>query len=268
MPEEERADSPGANPPVSPQIDEDKLGAAIAKGLAAERAAERQRELESQPVTRPVIQAAPTTEHEPTPQEIAAAINAGEGEKVAALLEQRDRIRDARRVAQANASVAEGVAAIGELAEAAVANDPVYGKYKAEVRAEMAKLRQNFPQAVITASHWKEAVNVIAGRHRDDLINEAKESALRASREAPQDTPVGSAGRGATSSSAEPATLHEAFGDGFTKIFNDKARAFGGRSEEEEVRRMGYRGGLKEYFKERREMEAYAAEHPSLGLDE
>lgn len=280
------------NPEVkaeAPVINEDKLAASIAKGVAESIKAARAQDAPTQaPVTAAISPAAPA----PLPQmvsddEIDAAIEAGDKAKVRELRQRQRLAQDAHRRRELETTLAPGLAAINQLSESEVKADPYFKKYEKEVRQLISEVPNG---QIVTAQMWREALNMVKGRHADEIAEEKYEERVRQQREAAAaPAPAGRAPLAAPEEK-ELETLTEAFGAGFKARFAEKQRTVGGRSEDAEVAEFDkwFRAKMpqdhvnvddkgrptkfkrietvKDYIKEAREIEAIAAEDPSLGL--
>jgi hypothetical protein len=283
MPDEEVKTEPKVEtPPAAPAIDNDKLAAGIADGVI--KGMKALRETEQQPV----VVDRPAAIVDVDPDEIEAAREAGDKEKVRNLTRQQ-RLADQQRYERSvEEQIGQGRAAIGQLAEQAVANDTYFKKYEGEVRKAMADFVRQNPKALVTPEHWKAALRLVKGDHADDIAREAVETSKRQARD---DSPApGAPGGGrdiAPPDDREPTTLAEEFGPAFQQRFKEKQRAVGTRSEDEEVRQFdrAFRAKMPNeigadgkatkrkpvetvagYLAERREIQKIAEEDPSLGL--
>ena len=156
-------------------------------------------------------------------------------------------------------------------------------KFHAEVK-QLIKDNVESKGNIATVDHWRKAVAMVYGEHADEIEVEKRETWLRQSREKPEGIEPGQGGKG-DDEEHESSTIAEEFqAPKFRDAWRDKARAKGGLNEDVEVRALnmgiktgrllGENGkpvreyGVKEFLKERREMQRYADENPSLGLDE
>lgn len=272
--------------PVTAAVDEEKLAAAIAKGLSADRAA-RDEALKADRTAPPVVTApAPLPPIEDvSDDEIEAAREAGDKSRVRELTAKQRKAMQTRLERETDAKLAIGVAAINQLSEQVVANDPWFKKYEREVRGAMDEFRTRNPGVIVTAEHWKAALRLVKGDHTDEIQKETREETIRQQREASAPATPGSDRTPAGEpEEKEYKNLVEAFGPGFEARFREKQRTVGTRTEDEEVRMMDrwFRNKMpvdpttkqkhkpietaKDYIKEAQEMEKIAAEDPSLGL--
>lgn len=275
--------------PVTAAVDEEKLAAAIAKGLSADRAAREEALKAERPATSAPAPLPPI--EDVSDDDIEAAREAGDKTKVRELTAKQRKAMQAKLERETDAKLAIGVAAINQLSEQSVAGDPWFKKYEREVRSAMAEWQARNPGAIATADHWKAALRLIKGDHTDDIQKETREETIRQQREASAPAaPGGDRTPASEPEEKEYKNLTEAFGPGFEARFREKQRTVGTRTEDEEVRMMDrwFRNKMpnnfaardekgnptkhkpvetaKDYIKEAQEIDKIAAEDPSLGL--
>lgn len=157
-------------------------------------------------------------------------IDAWHDQKIAAL--RRDHIDPLRGT---------GFNALGDLTkEVAIAKLPHYKKYQKEIDAIVDQLPAETklsPQAYVMAH------DAVVGRHHDELTAEAKEAWAR-SQTTPADagTPGGTTGRDTGGGKGKLPTVEEMFGVDAAEALRSK-----GVDGDQWARRMGYKGGWKEY---------------------
>ena len=202
-------------------------------------------------------------------ESIAAAMASGDQAEVTRLLKQQ-RAADRQRQDQEIARITEaGGAAIGSIAQLSADKLPYYsGKYKKLIDERMETFRENNPGAILTPAHWKAAHDLVVGENISDIQTADREEAIRKSRE-PDPALIPAGGRlDLEPEEREPENLAQVLGGDWKKEFRVKQRAVGGRSDDEELRKLGIMGGLKEFVGVRKQMEAIEDEtNGSLGLD-
>lgn len=276
---------PAAETPV---INEDKLAASIAKGVAESIKAARQSDAPQEAaVTNPPVAALPPLPQGPSDDDIDAAIEAGDKTRARDLRKQQRLAEQARLNREVDQKIAPGLHAINQLSENEVKGDPYFKRYEKEIRSLIGQLPQG---TLVTGEHWRHALNMVKGNHTDEIAEERYEERVRAARE--QAAAPAPAGRGTLAAPAEPEmeTLEDAFGAGFKQRLDMKKRAVGGRSDDEEVRLFDahFRSKMprnfmaldekgqptkfakietaKGYIAEALEIQKIAEEDPSLGL--
>lgn len=266
---------------AAPALDEDKIGAAIAKGLSAERREREEAERAAPPPPR--ISALPPIE-DVSDEEIEIAREAGDRAKVIALTRKQRLADQARYERSVDQRMSVGVQTLSELAEQSVSNDPFFKKYEREVRQKIGEFRAANPNALAGPDIWKAALDLVVGTHRLDIQRESREEAIRQARDPAPAAAAPTGGRNIEAEPEEPTTLDEELGTGFKKVFEIKQRSVRGRTHDEEVRlmdavfrekmpidpdtkkRRAPADTVADYLKERREMQKIAEEDPSFGL--
>lgn len=217
------------------------------------------------------------TSSEPAIEEVSEeaileAIEAGDRAKAAGLMRQQRRADAQKRERELAQIRGQGGAAFGSVAKMAAEKLPYYtGKFKKLIDAKIDDFRAANPGALILPEHYKTAHDMIVGENWEEIRAADRESEIRQSREreAAQSLEPGEAGRvvgGAVK--PEPVSLQEVLAGDWKAEFREKQRQVGGRSEEEELRRIGFRGGFKEFIETRKKMEAEdEATNGSFGLD-
>jgi hypothetical protein len=161
----------------------------------------------------------------------------------------------------------QGGAAISSVARVAAEQNPIYKKYKKEIDAEMDKFRQFNPGVIVTPEHYSAATEIVRGRHVEEEVNERIEEQRRQQREQ-EDALLPENQHVEAKPEKEPTTLKEALDVPDWSLFNEKTQAVGGRTPEEELRKMGFRGGLPDFLNTRKQMKATQDEVGSgMGLD-
>jgi hypothetical protein len=201
--------------------------------------------------------------------DIANAIEAGDKALVSKLLKQQ-RAADRQRADQEIQRITSaGGAAFGSVSRMAADKLPYYsGKYKKLIDEKVEQFQANNPGVMVTPEHYKAAHDIVVGENISDIQAADREEAIRKSRE-PDPALIPSGGRGEVEETEkEPENLAQVLGGDWKKEFRVKQRAVGGRSDDEELRKLGIVGGLKEFVGVRRQMEALEDEtNGSLGLD-
>lgn len=203
--------------------------------------------------------------------EEALAEAAASGDKVeyARLLKQQ-RAADRQRADQEIQRItAAGGAAFGSVSRMAADKLPYYtGKYKKLIDEKIEQFQTNNPGVMVTPEHYKAAHDIVVGENIADIQAADREEAIRKSRE-PEPSLIPSGGRGdIEETEREPENLSQVLAGDWKKEFRTKQRAVGGRSDDEELRKLDYRGGLKEFVQARKQMEAIEDETGgSFGLD-
>ena len=220
------------------------------------------REAESKPAPR----TEPATIVRPTEEELAEAVISGNKAEYARLLKLQ-RAADQQDNARAIGTLSTaGSAAIGSLARQAADRLPHYKRFKAEID----KMVDDYcasSGAVPDYGMYERAHSIVRGNHLDELISETAEETLRKARE-PEEPLIPEGRRGSVETEHEPTSLAEALAGDWKREFRVKQREIGGRSDDEELRKMGYGDGLKGFLADRKRVEALEDETKgTFGLD-
>jgi hypothetical protein len=244
----------------------ERIAAGVSGGLkpVMERLAERE-----QPVTQTRTEPAVTTIARPTEEQLAEALIDGNKQEYARLLKQQ-RAADQQENQRALAALSsQGGAAISSVSQSIAEQNPDYKRFKKEIDSEIASFRNANPGQIVTPEHLKIATEIVKSRHIDEIVNERIEEQRRQAREAedallPQNQHVES-----EREEKEPTSLAEALGTGdWKKEFREKSRGVGGRTDDEELRRMGFQNGLPDYLNQRKKISQIEDEVGSgMGLD-
>jgi hypothetical protein len=201
--------------------------------------------------------------------DIANAIEAGDKALVSKLLKQQ-RAADRQRADQEIQRITSaGGAAFGSVSRMAADKLPYYsGKYKKLIDEKVEQFQANNPGVMVTPEHYKAAHDIVVGENISDIQAADREEAIRKSRE-PDPALLPSGGRvDIEPEEREPENLAQVLGGDWKKEFRVKQRAVGGRSDDEELRKLQFNGGLKEFVAVRKQMEVLEDEtNGSLGLD-
>jgi hypothetical protein len=193
----------------------------------------------------------------PSEEDVAEAMVSGNKAEVTRLLKaQRAFDQNENRVALGNLS-SQGSAAIGSLAKQAAERLPRYRKYKSEIDQMVEGYVKN-TGAVPDFAMYERAHQIVSGQHIDDILSEDREETLRKARE-PEEPLLPEGGRrGAPAEPAEPTSLAEALAGDWSRdpFVRAKRNATHGRTDEEELRHMGFKGGLPDFLKTRKELDA------------
>lgn len=190
-----------------------------------------------------------------------------EGRSIAPLLRKRDQRRDAIQRREMDALRDAGGAAIGSAVRQAANSLQYYSRYKNEIDSMVAGHCQN-TGAVPTYEMYENAHKIVQANHITDLVNEGVEEKIRKAKAPEDDFSDGSRTAARSDQPKEASTLSEVLGTGdWQKEFRAKSRAFKNRTDDGELRAMGYQG--LEAFKERRKrLEVIDEEtNGTLGLD-
>jgi len=202
-------------------------------------------------------------------ESIAEAMAAGDTKEVTRLLKQQ-RAADRQRADQELARITSaGGAAFGSVSRMAADKLPYYsGKYKKLIDEKIEQFQANNPGVMITPDHYKAAHDIVVGENIADIQAADREEAIRKSRE-PDPALLPNGGRVVIEDEEkEPENLAQVLAGDWKKEFRVKQRAVGGRSDDEELRKLDYRGGLKEFVQARKQMDAIDEETSgSFGLD-
>lgn len=245
---------------------EDRLVAGLSAALpkAVERLSDQNRP--APVVTAP---AAVATLVAPAEEEIIAAIENGNKAEAARLMRLRDAAKEQAFDRKLGALSSQGGAAIGALARKAAEDLPHFKQFKKEISEKMDAFQAANPGVVPTYDHWKSARDIVVGEHMDEVLAADREETLRKAREPDPDlTPDNARLTGGGKQEEEPKSLAELLPGDWKNEFKPKSRAVGGRTDDEELRRMGFRGGFAEFAKARKEMNEIEEETGgSMGMD-
>lgn len=263
---------PEEDPKTPEEIQAERMSESIAAGvreamkpLVERVAAEREPE--------PVRQAAPAARVVPDSTSIDAEIDdaIANGRPVSGLLKKRDAIARASLERDVIDPIrAQGGAAIGSTArQLAAGNLSHYKKYKKEIDSMVSQWLNANPGAIESYDAYENAHRIVLGSHVDELLREDREEVIRQARETAAADLLPSGGRhDAEPEEKEATTLSELLAGDWKRELRAKGREGVPRTDDEELRKAGYKGGFKEFAADRKRMEAFEDEHPSLGLDQ
>lgn len=249
---------------------ERKLVERIANGVSAglkpaiEKLAEREPATPIQTRSEPV-----TTIARPTEEQLADALIDGNKQEYARLLKLQRQADEADRRRDLANLASQGGSAISSVSQSIAEQNPDYKRYKKEIDAEIATFRNANPGQIITPEHLKIATDIVKARHIDEIVNERIEEQRRQAREAEEALLPENQHHETEQEEKEPTSLAEALGTGdWKKEFREKSRGVGGRTDEEELRKMGFKNGLPDYLNRRKQVAAIEDEVGSgMGLD-
>lgn len=249
---------------------ERKLVERIANGVTAgmkpviERLAEREPSSPAPQRTEPTV----TTIARPTEEQLADALIDGNKAEYARLLKLQRQADEADRRRDLASLASQGGSAISSVSQSLAEQNPDYKRFKKEIDAEITTFRNANPGQIITPEHLKIATDIVKARHLDEIINERIEESRRQAREA-EEALVPENQHHEEHEEKVPSTLAEALGTGdWKKEFREKARGVGGRTDDEELRKMGFKNGLPDYINQRKRVEQIEDEVGSgMGLD-
>lgn len=203
----------------------------------------------------------------PTEEQLADALIDGNKAEYARLL-KLTRAADQQENQRTLANItSQGGAAINAVTQATVLQDPIYKKYKKEVDAEIAKFRNANPSVILTPEHYGIVMKMVRADHFDDEKNEWLEETRRSAREA-EEALLPNNSHVEQKEEKEPTSLVEALDVPDWKLFKEKQRGVGGRTEDEELRKMGFKKGLPDFLSTRKEVARIEEEVGSgMGLD-
>lgn len=185
--------------------------------------------------------------------EIDAAV--AEGKPISPLLRRRELATRQRMERELIDPIRQqGGAAIGSVAALAADKLPHYKRFKKDIDAYVREWQERNPGSIVTPDHYKYAHDIIVGQNTDSLLAEAREAAIRERDNPPDLTPTGRVVHDDTPKEAE--SLTDLLGGDWKKEFRQKSRAVGNRSDDEELAKMGFRGGFTEYRETRKLMES------------
>ena len=243
----------------------DRITAGVTAGVAAAIPRITESIKPAAPAPAAPIQAAPQLVR-PSEEEIIEAISSGNKAEGARLMRLRDQYDTQVREREMGTFRSAGSAALGSLARQAAERFPNYKRFKAEIDKRVDEFCASTGQ-VPTLDMFESAHKIAIGDHYEELQSELREETLRKARE-PEEPMLPEGRRISTMEPAEPTTLQEALAGDWKREFRTKSNALHGRSDEEELRMAGFRGGIKEFVKTRKDMEALEEEtNGSFGLD-
>lgn len=198
------------------------------------------------------------------------AMESGDKQKASQLLRRAraaDRARLEREVVGPLRE--QGTQALSAVAKVGADQLPNYKRFQKEIDEEIAKFRQANPGAVVLPDHYRVAHDMVSGRHVAELVQEAQEKAIRQAAEREAGGALEPAERARLEKEPhEPESLQEALVGNWKQEFAVKQRSVGRRSDDDEVFRLGMRGGVKEFLKVRKEMQTIEEETAgTFGLD-
>ena len=203
----------------------------------------------------------------PTEEQLADALIDGNKAEYARLL-KLTRAADQQENQRALANIsAQGTAAFDSVSRSQAESDPTYKRYKGEVDKELTQFKAANPGAILTPEHYKIATEIVRSRHIDEIVNERIEESRRSAREA-EEALLPNNSHVEQKEEKEPTSLVEALDVPDWKLFKEKQRGVGGRTEDEELRKMGFKKGLPDFLSTRKEVARIEEEVGSgMGLD-
>jgi hypothetical protein len=268
MADEAKPDSTPAPAPETDQALIDRITAGVKAGVEAV-IPKLNEQINARPVTTPSpVRPEPVVQLvRPSEEEVAEAMVDGNKAKVADLL-RKQRAYDQNEQQRAFGNLtAQGGAAIGSIAKQAAATLPFYKRFKKEIDQMVDEYLAANPGTIGSYDIYERAHTIVRGNHTEELIEEAREEAIRKTRE-PEPDLLPEGRRQAPAEQPEPQSLQEALVGDWKREFRDKQRQVGGRSEDEELRKMGYREGFKDFITERKRNETIEDDTAgSFGLD-
>lgn len=261
MPEEEAK-------PTEPVINTATLAEQISQGIA-KALPEAMRAAQPERAEAPPLRPAPLPAiDDPQDDEFVAAVSAGDTAK-AANIRSRQRAADRERIRRDDLSpiLTNGGAALASVAKQLAVNLPHYKRFKKEIDGRVSAWQNANPGAVPTFEHYKWAHDGIIGENWEMLSRETTEAAVRKARE-PEEALLPENQRHLDQTPQEPATLNEALVGDWNGEFKRKSKAFGGRSDDEEMKKAGF-GNVKGFLAARKQIVALNEEmdSESCGLD-
>lgn len=244
----------------------DRITAGVTAGVAAAMPKITE-QFKPAPVAAPVRQEPVAQLTRPSEDEIADAMVEGNKSKVAALLRQQRAYDDQQRnLAVANLTTSGG-AAIGSMARSVAEQTlgPVYKRFKKDIQAMVDSYVQS-SGAVETLEMHERAFQIVKGQNADVLIEEARQEAIRKARE-PEESLTPEGRRPQQIQEPEPENLQQILKGDWKSEFRVKQRETGGRSDDEELRKLGYRD-FKTFVEIRKQNEKVEEETAgTFGLD-
>lgn len=262
--------------PASEQPKQPDLGEQIARGLAAALPAaikpltdEIQAGRVVKQPERVVEDFRPAQIQDVTEDEIADAIDSGDKTRIAQVFRKRSLADRARGEQELQRLTRGAVGAFGSAAKVAAERLPHYnGKWKKLIDEEMERFRQNYPDVPPLFEHYKWAHDHIVGENYDEIKKLDDEAAIRQARER-EEALIPNGDRAPKTEPVEPTELAQVLAGDWKREFRVKERAVGGRTEDEELRKMGFRGGFKDFMAKRKELDTFEDEtNGSFGLDQ
>ena len=211
--------------------------------------------------------AEPVTITRPTEEQIAQAQidgNVAELARLNRLVRQADQQERQRELASISGP---GGAAISSVSRIAAQQNPFYKKYQKEIDAEMDKFKASYPGAIVTPEHYDYCIDIVRGRHVQQEIDEGIEESRRKARE-DEAALLPDNSHHEVHVEKEPTNLKDALDVPDWNLFKEKQKSVGGRTDNEELRKMGYKNGLPEFLATRKKNAKIEEEVGSgLGLD-
>lgn len=218
----------------------------------------------------PVVQTrteAVTTVTRPTDEQIAQAQidgNVAELARLNRLARQADAQERQRELGNLSA---QGSAAISAVSQSLAEQNPDYKRFKKEIDSEIQQFKAVNPGAIVTTEHLKIATEIVKSRHIEEIVNERLEETRRAQREQ-EEALLPENQHHEEHQEKVPTTLKEALDVPDWTLFNQKSKGVGGRTETEELRKMGYKNGLPDFLSQRKQVAVVEDEVGSgMGLD-
>jgi hypothetical protein len=211
----------------------------------------------------------PVSIQRPTEEQIAQAQIDGNANELARLLKLQRAADQQERQRELASLASQGGDAISSVSQSLAEQDPDYKRFKKEIDAEIQQFRAANPGAIVTTQHLKIATEIVKSRHIDEIVTERIEEQRRQAREKEDALLPDNSRESEEKPEKEPTSLAEALGTGdWKKEFREKQRGVGGRSDDEELRRMGYKNGLADLVAKRKEIAKIEDEVGSgMGLD-
>lgn len=261
MPDEPKTTTPA---PTAEDKVADSIVNGLRKALPEMTRAMAEQMPKSAPVTAPSAPVAAALSR-PSEEEIAEATIDGNKARLAGLLRQQRAYDDQVRSLEIGNLSTQGGAAINSIARTAATTLPNYKRFKSEIDAAVDTYVQN-TGGIASLDVYERAHEMVTGKHSSELIAEATEEAIRKARE-PQPAIMPTNERGERIE-PEPTSLSEVLKGDWKREFREKQGRTGTRSEDEELRKVGFRGGFKEFIETRKQMDAIDEEtNGSFGLD-
>ncbi len=241
--------------PASAQPDYTKMNEAIVSGLTAglKPVIEKLAESNQPRTAQRTVADPPAAIVRPSEEQIAQAMIDGNVAEVARL-RRLERAADQQEQQRAISQLqAQGGGALSSVAKQLAQNLPYYKRFQKEIDAEVDGWQANNPGAIATYDHYKMAEEIVRGRHVDELLEES----IRKARE-PEPAIEPSGGRRFQSEepeNREPTNIEDLY-PGFTKEIKGR-----GRTVEQQLSKMGFRGGFNDVLKASKEVDALQEEY-------